>query len=168
MRFTFLLMALLAVPDTALGQVQPPPVPDLIVDEKKLGDERKYVFFHKQGVSFEDALRDMSECGRHARRAQHRTAPAFIPWGRDDGGNPVAYDGLNYGLVGAAIGAIIAGPIERSARQTVMIRCLTPMGYDRYRASTEQWQDIFEGGDDWVPLAAAIAAGPTPSTPRVD
>jgi hypothetical protein len=160
--------ALLAAPIAARAEITPPSVPSLAASEAEWGDERKYVYFHKPGVSFADALRDISECARHARRTAQRTAPAFVPWGRDDRGSPVTYEGLNYGLVGAAIGAIIAGPLERSARQTVMIRCLTPMGYSRYRAGKDQWQAIFEGDGDWVPVAAAIASGPVPPTPRVD
>ena len=161
-------LALLAVASGARAQIQPPTVPSLAASEADFGDARKYVYFHKPGVSFADALRDISECERHARRSAQRSAPAFVPWGRDERGSPVTYDGLNYGLVGAAIGAIIDGPLERSARQTVMIRCLTPMGYRRYRAGKDQWQTFFESGGDWVPMAAAIASGSQPPTPEVN
>jgi hypothetical protein len=152
----------------ASAQSVPPPIPDLAVPEKELGDERKYVVFHKPGVSYEDALRDMSACARHASRTTQRTAPGFVPWGRDEAGQVVAYDGLNFGLVGLAIGAIIDGPIERSVRQTTMIRCLTPRGYVRYRAGKDQWQELFEKNEDWIPIAAAIASGPTPPTPKAN
>lgn len=150
------------------AQPAPPPIPNLAVPEKELGDQRKYVVFHKPGVSYEDALRDMSACARHSSRTTQRTAPGFVPWGRDEAGRGVTYDGLNFGLVGLAIGAIIDGPIERSVRQTTMIRCLTPRGYIRYRAGKDQWQQLFEKNEDWVPLAAAIASGPTPPTPKAN
>ena len=168
MKLRIALAVFAASPTVAMAQMAPPPVPDLSAEESELGDERKYVVFHKPGVSFEEALRDMSACARHSQRAQHRTAPAFVPRGRDDRGAPVTYDGLNYGLVGLAIASIIDGPIERSLRQTVMIRCMTPRGYDRYRMGKDQWQELFEGDSDWVPIAAAIAAGPVPPTPKVD
>jgi hypothetical protein len=167
-RLAVAVSAFAAVPQAVLAEVARPPVPDLITDPKTFGDDRKYVVFHKDGVSFSDALQDISECARHARRAQHRTAPSFVAWGRDQTGKLVSYDSFNFGLTGLVIASIIDGPIERSARQTVMIRCLTPMGYQRYRAASAQWQAIFEGRDDWVPVAAAIASGPTPSTPKVD
>ena len=140
---------------------EPPPVPDLAAAEKDLGDARKYVLFHKEGVSYQDALRDITACASHGTRTVQRTAPGFVPWGRDDQGSPITYDGGNFGLVGSVIGSIIDGPIERSIRQTTMIRCMTPRGYVRYRASKDQWQELFEKRDDWIPLAAAIASAAT-------
>lgn len=158
----------LLFPSAAIAQVIAPEAPDLVVDEKQYGDERKYVVFHQTGVSFEDAQRDIHACSQHAVRSRARTAPSFIPWRRDIKGATITYDFSYFGLAGFVIASIIDGPIERSVRQTVMIRCMTPRGYIRYRSSKDQWQELFEKNDNWVPIAASIASGPTPATPRAD
>lgn len=165
-------LLLCCVSSAAYAQEEPtdgpqrPALPDLTADTKELGDARKYVVFHKPGISYEDALRDMTACARHSNRSAARKTDYFVPRGRDDKGNPVVYDGGNFGLVGAVLASIIDGPIERSVRQTTMIRCMTPRGYTRYRAAKDQWQEIFEKRDDWVQVAAVIASGPVPPTPE--
>ncbi|MBV7259228.1 hypothetical protein [Erythrobacter crassostreae] len=145
---------------------EPPPIPDLSSPEGKLGDARKYVVFHKADTTYEAALSDVKECAAHSGRLVQRKANTFVPWGRDDAGNAVAYDGGQFGLVGFAIASIIDGPIERSIRQSSMIRCMTPRGYVRYRANKDQWQELFETGENGSELLAAIAAGPVPPTPE--
>ena len=152
----------------AREQAQPPAIPDLSSEERDLGDERKYIYFHKAGVSYEEALADVQECAAHATHLQQRTGKSFVPWGRNDAGLNVTYDGGQYGLVGAVIGAIIAGPLERSIRQSIMIRCLDPRGYTRYRANKDQWQQLIEDGENPNEMLAAIASGPVPPTPKAN
>jgi hypothetical protein len=140
--------------------------PDLHVGDADLGDERKFFFFHKQGVSFADAYADLSFCSRYIARGPQRSLPAFVPWQRDDPAKPIEYN-LNYGLVGVAIMAIIDGPIDRSIRQARLMRCMLPRGYSRYRTSEALWKQV--NGKDLaasVAVEARIASGPVPPTPR--
>lgn len=150
------------------AHAEQPEIPDISADERDLGDERKFVVFHKPDVTYEEALADIRECSAHATHLVQRRADSFVPWGRDDAGQAVTYDGGNYGLVGMAIGAIIAGPLERSIRQTIMIRCMDPRGYTRYRANEEQWKELFEKSENGKELLAAIASGPVPPTPKAN
>jgi hypothetical protein len=152
------------------GDVPPNPanisVPELNVASNELGDERKFFFFHKQGVTFADAYADLSFCSHYIPRGQQRFLPDFVPWQRDDPARPIP-NGLNYGLVGIAMMAIIDGPIDRSVRQTRMMRCMLPRGYSRYRTSEALWKQV--NGKDVaasLPVLARIASGPVPPTPR--
>ena len=141
-------------------------LPDLNVPEKELGDERKFFFFHKANVSLEEARADLGFCSRYIPRGQQRFLPTFVAWKGTDPARPVP-NNLNYGLVGVAIMAIIDGPIDRSVRQTRMMRCMLPRGYARYRTSEALWKQI--NSDDLaasVELQAKIASGPVPATPR--
>ena len=157
--------ALAALLGAAPLAAEPPPIPNLAVPEKDLGDERKFVVWHKQGVSYDEALRDITECSAHAGRLVQRKGDTFVPWGREDSGRIVTYDGGGYGLVGLAIASIIAGPLERSISQSILIRCMDPRGYTRHRANEEQWKDLFEKGENGLEIYAAIASGPVPPTP---
>jgi hypothetical protein len=104
---------------------------------------------------------------RHGRAVQ-RATPSFVPWQKRDAARPVRYDGGSYGLVGAAIGAMIAGPLERSIRQTRMFRCMVPRGYSRYRVTEDMWKRIYEAEPEQaIATLAAIASGPVPPTPQV-
>jgi hypothetical protein len=141
-------------------------VPDLHVPDSDLGDERKFFFFHKPGVSFAEAYADLSFCSRFIAHGQQRSLPDFVPWQRNDPARPIP-DNLSYGLVGIAIMAIIDGPIERSIRQTRMMRCMLPRGYARYRTSEAQWKQVSTGDlATAVAVQARIASGPVPPTPR--
>jgi hypothetical protein len=141
-------------------------VPDLNVPDNALGDERKFFVFHKDGVSLEQARADLGFCSRYIARGQQRFLPDFVAWKQADPATPVPMN-LNYGLVGVAIMAIIAGPIDHSVRQTRMMRCMLPRGYARYRTSEALWKQI--NSNDLaasVEVQARIAAGATPPTPR--
>jgi hypothetical protein len=74
---------------------------------------------------------------------------------------------VNYGLVGVAIMAIISGPLDRSVRQSRMMRCMLPRGYARYRTSESMWKQL--NGKDLaqsILVQAKIASGPVPPTER--
>jgi len=64
----------------------------------------------------------------------------------------------------------IAGPLERSIRQSRLYRCMVPRGYARYRTSEDVWKLLNSGSaaPRAIMLQARIAAGPTPPTPRVE
>jgi hypothetical protein len=166
--------ALSASPLAAQDSPPPPPpqpiaVPDLVAADGKYGNELKYFVFHKQGASFEAARADIAECTLHTVHGRQLKMPAFVAWDDNDRqAEAVEFNGA-YGLVGLAIYSIIAGPLERSLRQEVMMACMLPRGYDRYSVSEETWKQIHEG--DNVPalidLQATIASGPVPRTPKV-
>jgi hypothetical protein len=142
------------------------PVPNLSVPDNELGDERKFFVFHKEGVSLGQARADLGFCSRFIARGQQRFLPDFVAWKQADPATPVPMS-LNYGLIGVAIMAIIDGPIDRSIRQTRMMRCMLPRGYARYRTSEALWKQI--NSKDLVAsveVQARIASGPVPPTPR--
>jgi len=174
MRRTLLFAVCLAgAPAPVLAQTTSPAVtdealPDLAVAADQLGDDRKYLIFYKPGVTVEQAAADLSFCWQFLPHGVARRAPGFIPWKQADATRQVTYSGGNYGLVGAAIGAIIAGPIERSIRQSRLYRCMVPRGYARYRTSEDVW-NLLNSDDQQrsIRLQARIAAGPVPPTPRI-
>ena len=166
-------LAIIAAPASGQGASPPPisvAVPNLAADTRPLGDERKYFIFHQQGASLDQARTDFEYCSRFTVLGGGVVFPAFIPLdSRPVPANPVNYDfGGHYGLTGAIIGAIIAGPLERGKKQMAMMRCMLPRGYARYRVSEELWKEI--NGKDrlaGIEVLARLATGPVPTTPRV-
>jgi hypothetical protein len=157
---------------TALAAEEPPlstlTLVDLAAPEKDLGDERKYWVVHKPGVSVEEATADLTFCWQFVPHGVQRVTPTFVPWQKRDATRPVIYDGGQYGLVGVAIASMIAGPLERSIRQSRMFRCMVPRGYARYRITEDMWKRIYQAKpEEAIPTLARIAAGPAPSNPRV-
>lgn len=141
---------------------------DLAAPEKELGDERKYWVMHKPGVTQEQASADLSFCWRFVPHGVQRSTPTFVPWQKGDATKPVTYDGGQYGMVGAVIGMMIAGPLERSVRQTRMFRCMVPRGYARYRITEDMWKHIYQAkSDEAIATLARIASGPVPPNARV-
>ena len=141
MRLGFLPVLLVASADPGLAQQTIPSetaiaIPDLHIADSDLGDERKFFVFHKVGVSFAEARADIGFCSRFILRGQQRFLPDFVAWKQVDPANPIPNQ-LNYGLVGEVIMAIIAPAIDRSVRQTRMMRCMLPRGYARYRATPD-------------------------------
>lgn len=169
-----LIWSLLAAP--ALAQTAPPPappvvtIPDIAADQNALGDVRKYFIFHQQGTSLDQARADFGYCLRYTMLGAGVVFPAFFPLDSKPGSaKAVTYDfNGQYGLTGAIIGAIIAGPLERGKKQMAMMRCMLPRGYARYRVSEEYWKGI-NGKDRSVAIEiqARLATGPVPPTPRV-
>ncbi len=141
-------------------------VPDLAAAANKLGDERKFFVFHKPGVSFAQAYSDLSFCARYIPHGAMRSVNSFVPWTSEDPLRPQVVTS-QHGLVGAVILGVVSGPLERSNRQTKMIRCMVPRGYARYRTSEALWKSI--NGEDMaraMAVQARIASGPVPPTPR--
>lgn len=172
MRNSLLAMILVsaACPVWAQQPVGPDPesivAPDLDIPPEQLGDPKKFFVFHKPGVTFEAARQDIGFCFRYVPLGAQRTYPGFVPWQTEPPPNPFVQTG-NYGLVGAAIGAIISGPLVRSVRQSRMMRCMLPRGYARYRISESLWKRL--NGDDLaqsILAQAKIASGPVPPTER--
>jgi hypothetical protein len=147
-----------------------PQIPNLNVPEKELGDARKYVVFHKAGVSAEQAEADLTFCYAFLPHGASRVAPDFVAWGEEAATPKMSYGGGNYGLVGMGIAAIIDGPLERSIRQSRLYRCMVPRGYARYRTSEAIWKSLNDDADTpaQIRIQAMIAAGPTPPTPSIE
>jgi hypothetical protein len=165
-------LALLGGAPPASAQLAPPPtgpsIASLAVPDNQLGDARKYFLLHKPGVSVEQAQADLSFCWRFLPHAGSKIVPGFVAWQRATAAKPVDYSLTQYGLVGDAIGAIIAGPLERSMRQSRIFRCMVPRGYARYRTSEAIWKQLNTGdAAQSIRLQAQIAAGPVPPTPQV-
>lgn len=140
----------------------------LAAPEKELGDERKYWVLHKPGATLEEVTADLSFCWRFVPHGVQRDTPSFVPWEERDATRPVSYDGGQYGLVGMAIGAMIAGPLERSIRQSRLFRCMVPRGYARYRITEDMWKRIYQAEPaEAISTLARLATGPVPPTPRV-
>ncbi len=166
--------AMVASPQAAQESPPPPPapaiaLPSLVASDGKYGNELKFFVFHKQGAGFEAARADIAECTTHTVHGKQLKMPAFVAWEDNDRqAEAVEFNG-SYGLVGLAIYSIIAGPLERSIRQQVMMRCMLPRGYDRYSVTEEKWKQIHEGDNPvaLIDLQARIASGPVPPTPKV-
>ena len=156
--------AVLATAAPALAQG----VPALDVPAKELADARKYFLFHQPGVTPAQAEADLVACWRFLPHGRQRAVPGFVPWNQPDAPKAIPYSLDQFGLTGAVIGAIIAGPLERSLRQSRLFRCMVPRGYARYRTSEAIWKQLNEAEPaEAIRLQAAIAAGPVPPTPRI-
>lgn len=143
-------------------------LPALAAPEKELGDPRKFFLFHKPGVTAQQAEADLGFCWRFLEMGQPRRLPSFVPWRQTPSTQPISYDGGQFGLTGAVVGAMIAGPLERSRRQSRMFRCMVPRGYHRYRTTEAVWKRLNSGDPAGsIRLQAQIAAGPVPPTPRI-
>lgn len=165
-------LTVLSATELSAAQAEPSPtdpvIATLAVPDNQLADSRKYFVLHKLGVSVEEAEADLSYCWRFLASGAPRSVPSFVPWQKATAAKPIDYTLPQYGLVGSAIGAIIAGPLERSKRQSRIIRCMVPRGYARYRTSETIWKQL--NSDDAarsIRMQARIAAGQTPPTPQV-
>ena len=131
-------------------------------------DEKKHFYFHKDGVSFAEAYGDFAECYRFLPQgpgfSTDVSLPAFAPWHEPRRGTGRAPTTGNYGLVGAVVLGLIAGPLDRMARQARMRRCLEPRGYARYALREESWKRLI---DDYslesIALQAKAASSARPS-----
>jgi hypothetical protein len=137
-------------------------------DPDVIRDGWRHFYFHKTGVTYEEAYRDFSDCYRFLPvQGANAMLPMFVPWSERPGAgrSPQA----NYGgLVGAIILDIVSGPLERRDRQSRMRRCMEPRGYVRYPLAAESWRRLI---DDYslnsIALQALAASGPAPGLPEV-
>lgn len=171
------LVAIAAVPlaaqetaPVATGEVAPQiALPDLVAADGKYGNDLKFFVFHKDGATFDSARSDIAECSSHLVRGKQLKMPAFVAWEDNDRqAEAIEFNGA-YGLVGLAFYSILDGPLDRSIRQQVMMRCMLPRGYDRYSVTEAMWKQIHEGDNasGLIDLQSAIASGPVPATPKV-
>ena len=177
MRIWLAVAALFGAASAASAQTPIPPDPATLTmpdmtptrDRDVIEDGWKHFYFHKTGVSYEEAYADLAECYRFLPvLGVPNTLPGFTPWNEPLIGRPVAAGPNPYGLIGVGIAAVVAGPLERRAYQSRMRRCMEPRGYVRYPLREEVWERLL---DDYsarsIALQALAASGPTPDLPTV-
>ncbi len=128
----------------------------------------KFFFFHQADLTYEEASLDFAECRSHLPRGDVRGLPTFVPW-VETAERKKSEQVINpYGLVGAAMAAIILPKVDRGIRNSKMRMCMERRGYVRY-ALNEEAYDLLNEGDNGniVAMQAKLATGPAPDAPRV-
>lgn len=141
-------------------------IPDLTGgrDPQVIKNGWKYFYFWRADTSFEQAHTDFVDCYRFLPKGGgNALLPGFGRWGGSEDLKKTTTDVNNYGLVGVAIGAIIAGPLERRARQSRLRRCMEPRGYQRYPLQEIRWETLTDNfSSQSITLQAKAASGPRP------
>ena len=151
--------ALQALPDPASVTL---PDTGPVTDPQLRDDGLKFFYFYKPGASFAQAYADIQDCHRFLVPGPAVLLPGFVPW--VEGGKRKTIESTpNYGVVGAIIGDLLAGPLERSRRNTNMRACMEPRGYVRYPMLKANWHAINDGDIATAILKQAkLASGPVP------
>jgi len=133
-------------------------------DSKVFDQGWKYFYFHRVGVSYEEAYADLLDCYRFLSLSQSWTVlPSFAPWSTRV--NPNGYQPMPMyeGLLIDAIAPALQATQNRRARQSRLRRCLEPRGYLRYPLTETDWKLVVA---DFSPTALAVqaklASGPIP------
>jgi hypothetical protein len=157
------------------AEVEAVPMPALAftVTPQIAGDFDKYYYFHREGVSFDEAFADISECDRLSNGLAAYTG-ASEPY--------PGYYASQYGVggvIGGVLGEMFADMIHGSAARRAMRRvnmrnCMGYKGYHRYGLAKDLWEVFnFEEGngrkDEDIRTAklmqqAKVASGPKPQT----
>ncbi len=134
----------------------------------------KYHFFHKSGVSYDQAVLDFGECnvfrkGPVGKEGEtFHVVPQFVSLSETQSYRPYVYNPNSGGVVGAVIGEIVGAPIIQKAKAQRMRKCMEYKGYDRYGLSKKLWKRIMKVEDaDLVRINASIASGPKPKTEKL-
>lgn len=124
----------------------------------------KYFYFWRADTSYDQAYADFADCYRFLPVAQgDALLPMFIAWQGEEALDEKPPVSNQYGIVGAALGALVAGPINRRASQSRMRRCMEPRGYQRFPAPKEAWEAIIDGySQESIAVSAVLASGPRP------
>lgn len=147
------------------------PYPDLAYEStpETADTYDKYFYFHRDDVSFEDALADIRDCDSLARGLNSGMGyqDVYSPYG--------GLAGVAGGAIGNALASAIFGSAEkRRIRRVNLRRCMNFKGYQRYGLEKDLWQEFnfeegFSGEDEYVRQSAIIqqalvASGPKPVT----
>jgi hypothetical protein len=159
-----------AAPASAQAGAPPDPativLPDLTppTDPGVIEDGWKHYYFHKAGVTYEEAYADFSECYRYLPVAGvDASLPMFAPWS-ETAGTEIIPPANNFGLVGMAIGALFLGAIERKAHQAPVKRCMETRGYLRYPLAENVWKKLIDDySERSIALQAKAASLPAPA-----
>ena len=142
------------------------PIPDLSGgrDPAVVSNGWKYFYYWRADTSFAAAFADFSECYRFMPVANSSPGvPMFAPW-EDKPATEIVTRGIQpYGLVGAVIGEIVAGPLVRRAHQSRLRRCMEPRGYQRYPLQERRWEQLTDNfSPASIAMQAKAASGPAP------
>ena len=138
-------------------------VPDLSQSGSPAAIEEgwKYFLFRKDGVKFAEAYSDFADCFHFMQPSswQSVSMTRFVPWeskaGRDARGPT-----YNYGLVGALLGSMVEGTLNRRDYQARMRACMEPRGYIRYGVPQSIWEGVSRlPREQWAGVQAKIASG---------
>ncbi len=147
-------------------------------EDKKLYN--KYFFFHRKGISFEEALIDVIECDAFGRALPFRL-------------EPTRYIVISNNIAIAGVGTVVANlvdpigqrwadkmfgvPWRRTTRRNNLRVCMGYKGYQRYGLSREIWQKFNFDEADKPPAEgdrkrmliqqARIASGADPMQPEL-
>jgi hypothetical protein len=147
-------------------------VPDLSGSTKAevIREGSKYFFFHREGVAFETAREDLSDCFRFLQPASWQTVSInrFVPWVSKPGrhtrpsSNP-------YGLVGAILAGAVEGALSHRDYQAKLRACMEPRGYTRHGVAEAVWKRVTAlPPDESMAVQAKIASGPSFGKPVQD
>ncbi len=170
------MLGLAAMPALAAeyGQDIPDPatirVPDLSHSSypEVVANGWKYFFFRREGVTFAEAYRDITDCQNFLWQSNFSvfSLPRFVAWteptGRTTGlPDPDFSQGLLKSAVTSAITAMVEGTLERRDRQSKMRRCMETRGYIRYSVAEETWESVTAlPRREAAAVQARIASGP--------
>ena len=139
-------------------------VPDLSGSGKPevIREGAKYFLFHREGVSFEAAHTDFSECFMYLQPSSWQSVNMnrFVPWDSQPGRRTLPSTNP-YGLVGALIVVAVEGSLNHRDYQAKMRSCMEPRGYIRYGVAEAIWKRVTGlPPDQSIAVQAKIASGP--------
>ena len=144
---------------------------DAPLDARDAGQSGTYFYFHKQGVSYAQALADIQECDAYSSALQPMAPlPAFVPMGGAAGPDTTSQKALMnawflWGPVGMGIAAVAMDDLRSDEQRANLRRCMGFRGYLRYGTSRTAWKEL--SGDGFEAKLASIASGPLPQSKAV-
>lgn len=150
----------------------PPPDLSFEITEKDSEEFHKYFYFHKEGVSYETAFEEISECNIYQKGPIGSEGdfivimPTFVSLGENQ--TYVPWVPNEAGLVGVIMSDIFSGPLVLKNRGQRMRKCMEYKGYDRYGLSKDLWKTVNKiSPDEYVKVHAKIASGPKPTNEKI-
>lgn len=124
----------------------------------------KYFYYWRADTSYADAYADFADCYRFMPSPGAAVlVPRWVPWEEESTVAKVPPPTTQpYGLVGAVIGEIVAGPLVRRAHQSRLRRCMEPRGYQRYPLQERRWELLT---DNFSPVSIAMQAKAASGSP---
>ena len=139
------------------------------------GTSWKYFYFHKDGVSEEEARADIIQCYGYTQNLavmEPGSSPAYasVPYGGTTGLSPGA--AALAGGLGALAGAVITGFMNagerRAMARTNLRKCFGFKGYSRYELTKDEHQALHDGEQEIVRARLMEkATGPSPKAERL-
>ena len=136
-------------------------------------DFQIYHFFHKSGISRDQASQNFGECNVYRQGpklepgSRPNTIPRRVSLFEDQAYVPYVHN-PNDNLVVDVISAIAGGFSDERSQALRLRKCMEYKGYDRYGLSKDLWLQIMDVPDaDRVRINASIASGPTPETAKL-